>query len=55
MNWEVVRIVIAVLAVCAVFGVIIGMIVGAVRSTRGGSDWSAQSDRGFMPWNDDDT
>ncbi|HEY6738120.1 MAG TPA: hypothetical protein VI076_04670 [Actinopolymorphaceae bacterium] len=51
---NILRIVLAALAAGTVIAVIVGMIVGTVRSTREGVDWSASHDRGFLPWNDDD-
>lgn len=53
MTWSVLGIVVAVLA-AAIGAMIITMIVGAVRSTRGYADWDHSSDNDFLPWSDDD-
>lgn len=53
MPWPVLTIVVAILA-AGISAMIITMIVGAVRSTRGPSDWDHSTDAEFLPWNDDD-
>ena len=51
MDW---KILVAVFAAGSISIMIITMIVGAVRSTRGGLDWDHRADHAFAPWDDDD-
>ncbi|MEQ7126696.1 hypothetical protein ABN034_19455 [Actinopolymorpha sp. B11F2] len=51
MDW---KILVAIFAAGAISIMIISMIVGSVRSTRGGLDWDHTTDRAFHPWDDDD-
>jgi hypothetical protein len=51
MDW---KILVAAFVAGAICIMIISMIVGTVRSTRGGLDWDHTSDRQFAPWDDDD-
>ncbi len=50
MDW---KLLVAIFAAGFICIMIISMIVGAVRSTRGGLDWDHHSDRAFQPWDDD--
>ena len=50
MDW---KIVVAIIVTGSVGLMIISMIVGTVRSTRGGLDWDHARDRSFRPWDDD--
>jgi hypothetical protein len=54
MDWELVIILVAILAGGSVSIMIVAMVVGAVRSTRHGVDWSHSSDRDFVPWDEDE-
>lgn len=51
MDW---KILVAIFAAGFISVMIISMIVGAVRSTKGGLDWDHNADRSFRPWDDDD-
>ncbi len=51
MDW---KILVAVIVGGTISIMIISMIVGAVRSTRGGLDWDHRSDRSFAPWDDEE-
>jgi len=57
MNWSVVAVIVAFVAAASVISMIVAMIVGSVRSSRGDLDWSHTKDKDFLPWNaeDDDT
>ncbi|HEY6739209.1 MAG TPA: hypothetical protein VI076_10200 [Actinopolymorphaceae bacterium] len=43
--------IVAALAAASVITMIVAMIVGSVRSSRGDLDWSHTKDDEFLPWN----
>lgn len=45
---------VAILITVVVVTLIAGMIIGTIRSTHGGSDWSEAQDNGFIPWSDEE-
>ncbi|GAA2759171.1 hypothetical protein GCM10009872_45310 [Actinopolymorpha rutila] len=49
MDWKVVVAIVVAGFVCLM---ILFMIIGAVRSTRGGLDWDHTADSGFRPWDE---
>lgn len=51
MGW---KILVAIIVAGSVTIMIISMMVGTIRSTRGGLDWDHTTDRRFHPWEDDD-
>jgi hypothetical protein len=51
MDW---KLIVAIIAAGSIGIMIVSMIVGSVRSTRGGLDWDHTTDRNFRPWDDDD-
>jgi hypothetical protein len=51
MGW---KIFVAIIVAGFVCFMIIAMMVGAIRSTRGGIDWDHTTDRRFRPWDDED-